>query len=162
MAQDKNEIEIWYENKDPWEYEKNPDDWQRREYIRSVLEVLAPRNKFYRALDIGCGEGFITEVLPARHVYGIEISDNAAERLRGVKRVFKPQGKYDLIVATGVLYEQYDYKQFHNWIALHAKGIVLTCNIKDWEKNYLPNHKQIFYAEFPYRDHTQVMRVYKW
>jgi 2-polyprenyl-3-methyl-5-hydroxy-6-metoxy-1,4-benzoquinol methylase len=52
-------------------------------------------------LDIGCGEGFITEKLPAAEIYGLDLSDNAMSRLpQIVKAVTKPEGKFDLVIVA--------------------------------------------------------------
>lgn len=157
--QDKLELENWYKYSDPWGYETNPDDLKRK---AAILQAI-PKGKYRRALDIGCGEGWITKDLPAAEIHGIELSDNAAARLpSNVKRVSEPQGEYDLIICTGMLYKHYDYKQFTDWIKRAAKCIVITCNIKDWETNDLPAAKQVMQSEFPYREFTQKLRVYKW
>ncbi len=149
------ELEKWYSTPDPWGYESNQDDIKRKNIILSKL------NKYKRALDIGCGEGWITKDLPAKEIYGIEEADLAAERLpKNIKRIDEPNGKYDLIIATGVLYKQYDYEKMTNWIIKHANGLVLTSNIKSWEINKLPQDKQIHEEEFKYREYTQKLRIY--
>lgn len=162
MAQSKQDLEDWYNIKDPWGYSSNSDDLNRK---RMILDALNPYAPFKRALDIGCGEGFITKDLPAKQIEGIEISDNAASRLpEKVKRVVNPSGQYDLIICTGMLYDQYDHHSFLSWIKSHIepKGTVLTCNIKDWEVNTLPSDYQVHQFEFPYRTYTQILRVYRW
>lgn len=158
--QPRDELETWYRSPDPWGYRTNPDDLHRLERITANLAPYAP---FDRAIDIGCGEGFITETLPAAVLHGIELSDHAASRLpTPIQRVSQPDGKYDLVVCTGVLYNQYDWKQATDWIAQAASRIVLTCHIKDWEINNLPIHYQVHEEEFPYRDYTQRLRVFEW
>lgn len=162
MAQSKQSLDDWYEVSDPWGYVDNPEDQYRKTMI---LDALSPHAPFKRALDIGCGEGFITVDLPAKEIEGIEISDNAAARLpKKVKRVTNPEGLYDLIICTGMLYDQYDHHTFLSWIRSHIKkgGIVLTCNIKDWEINTLPSQNQIHEIDFSYRTYTQKLRVYRW
>lgn len=151
----KSELEKWYSKKDPWEYEKTVDDVLRKDIILSKIT-----GKYLRALDIGCGEGWITKDLPAKEIYGIELSDNAAKRFpKNVKRIIKPEGKYDLIIATGVLYQHYDHQTFIQWIKDHASGLVLLCNIKEWEVPLdLPNEQEN--VEFPYREFTQKLRIY--
>ena len=100
--QSKEELEEWYKTPDPWAYQITEDDAKRKEII---LEML-PYN-YQRALDIGCGEGFITANLPAADIHGIEISDTAASRFPwNVKRVLEPVGVYDLVITTGTLYHQ--------------------------------------------------------
>lgn len=163
MAQQtKEDLEEWYNVTDPWDYKDNPDDQYRKSLI---LDALSPHAPFQRALDIGCGEGFITADLPAKQIEGIELSDNAAKRLPDkVKRVVNPTGKYDLIICTGMLYDQYDHHSFLSWIRSHIApgGIVLTCNISAWEINTLPDDYQIHEYEFPYRTYIQKLRVYWW
>jgi hypothetical protein len=153
-------LEKWWSTPDAWDYKTTEDDYRRKEIILNTLEQFG---EFNRALDIGCGEGFLTTDLPAKKIEGYEISDNAAARLpKNVKRTTDPIGHFDLVVATGVLYRHYFYERLHTIIRTHASGIVLTCNIKEWEVNQLPPEKQILELEFPYREFTQKLRVYKW
>lgn len=155
--QSKPEIEDWYAIPDPWDYETNPEDAKRKDFI---LTELLPYGEFKRALDIGAGEGFITRDLPAIEIHAIEWSDRAAERLP-VDRVMEPQGKYDLVIATGVLYPQYDHKQILEWIDQSAKGIILLSNIAAWEVPEVimlgEPVKEMFY---PYREYIQKLRIY--
>lgn len=152
--QSKQELEKWYEKADPWGYEKNPDDIERKKIILDHLD-----GTYQKALDIGCGEGWITKDLPATEIYGLELSDNAAERFpEGVKRVLEPEGKYDLIITTGTLYRQYDYRRILEWIKEHASGIVLTCNIASWEINDLG--EAFLEVNFPYRNYKERLALY--
>lgn len=151
--QTKDELDRWYTQRDPWNYYHQKDDQKRKEIILSYL------GHYERALDIGAGEGFITKDLPAVSIEAIEISDRAAERLpKNVRRVHTPRGKYDLIIATGVFYDQYDWRQMHEWVLKHANGTVLTSNIKSWE-HPLPL-TPIKETEFIYRDYIQHLCVY--
>ena len=156
----KEDLERWYERPDPWSYECNAFDHNRKDRILKALEEHAP---FDRALDVGCGEGFITRDLPAKKLYGYEISDKAAERWpENIKRVFfrnNDDRSYDLVVATGVLYKQYDHDEMRNFILDHANGIILTSHIKSWEIP-LEGIEQIYHEEFQYRDYIQVLRVF--
>lgn len=155
--QSKEDLENWYSRPDPWEYEHNEDDIRRKNYI---LNVLGNR-KFKRALDIGCGEGWITKDLPAEEIHGIELSDNASLRLpSNVKRVTEPEGKYDLIIATGVMYEHYDYKKFMEWIKNHCSDTALLCNIREWEMPIdLGREPEVDFV-FAYRSFTQSLKGY--
>lgn len=156
--QTKEELEQFYSLSDPWGYQTNDEDTKRKNII---LNELGNFEYFKRALDIGCGEGWITKDLPAKKIYGMDLSDNAVSRLpNNVTAVKKPFLKYDLIIATGVLYQQYDVEKILELIKKHAKGIVLTCNIKDWEINNLPIEKQMKEFEFQYREYTQKLRIY--
>lgn len=130
----------------------------RKEKILSHL-----KKKYKRALDIGAGEGFITKDLPAKEIYAYEISDNASERLpKNVKRILKPDGKYDLIIATGVLYPQYNAKEILDIIKTHASGTILLSNIADWEvKDVEELGVPLLVEEYPYREYTQRLRIYE-
>lgn len=157
--QSKKQLNEWYAEPDPWGYEAHVDDKIRKSHILLSL----PKKKYKRALDIGCGEGFITKDLPAKKIYGYDLANVATERLpENVIPVKKKEieGEYDLIIATGVLYPQYNWQSITSLIQNHANGIVLTSNIKEWEINELDESKQILVKEFPYREFTQILRVY--
>ena len=152
--QSKEELELWYKTPDPWGYETHPDDKVRRRQILSLLF------RYDRALDIGAGEGFVTTKLPADEIHGIEISDAAAKRFpENVKRVHKPEGKYDLVMTTGTLYEQYDHAQIVEWINTCANKHVLICGIKEWLLPYKFG-QVLIHKEFPYREYTQSLTLY--
>lgn len=158
--QTKQELEAWYAKKDPWGYKNNPDDTARKKRLLSLL-----KKRYDRALDIGCGEGWITQSLPADAIFGLETSDSAAERFpSNVTRIDAPEGKYDLVVATGVLYSQYNWRQMLDWIKNHASGTILLSNIKDWERPEVAELNEIanmrFSDEYPYRQYTQKLRLY--
>lgn len=149
-----------YQTPDPWGYQTNPDDIKRKEII---LKCLTDLDKcFHRALDIGAGEGWITKDLPAWEIFGLEESDTAAARFpQNVIRVEKPQGMYDLIIATGVLYGHYDWRRLLNYIMCHASGIVLTCHLEKVEVPEvarIPN--QIYETKFSYRGEVEKLRIY--
>ena len=154
--QTKEELEHWYAVPDPWLYKQTPDDEERKNLILDFLPL-----KYRRALDIGCGEGFITTDLPAIDIHGIEVSDNAARRLPwNVKRVHEPEGAYDLVMTTGTLYQQYNHAQIAEWIRRCAYRHVLIAGIKDWLVPY--NFGTPLAAkEFKYREYTQSMILYE-
>jgi hypothetical protein len=157
--QSKKEIEDSYLQGCPWDYETNPEDAKRKKIILSRLEKYGP---FMRALDVGCAECFITRDLPANEIHGYEISDNAASRFpSNVQRVLKPDGGYDLVIATGIFYGHYDCDSFLRLVKKHASQIFLTCNIKEWEIKGLDqfNSKIIHEEYFPYREYTQHLRI---
>lgn len=151
--QPKEEIEASYVHPDPWMYKSSPADKIRKRYIVEVarlmcLEIADP----IRTLDIGAGEGWITEHLPGHVLHAMEISDNAAARIpKNVTRVMEPQGKYNLIVATGVWYAHYDIGLFLRILLEHANGIVLISGIADWiHSSAYQLGTQIMKLEFPY------------
>jgi hypothetical protein len=154
--QSKEILEQFYESIDPWGYQSNQDDFIRKDNILAEI-----KGKFKRALDIGAGEGWITQDLPAKEIYALEISDNASKRLpSNVTRITELDGKYDLIIATGVLYKEYDYEELNRIINEHASGIVVTCNIKPLEINKitLPLIKEF---DFPYREYVEHLAIYE-
>jgi trans-aconitate methyltransferase len=146
---EKNWFETWYSKEDPWGYRSTSDDATRKLEILQTLQLYAP---FTRALDIGCGEGFITEDLPAASIDGLEISDKAAARLSPkVRRVLVPDGHYDLVITTGTLYKEYDHAQIASWISTSASRLVLVCGIRDWLLPYSFG-KVLQTKEFSYRE----------
>lgn len=126
--QTKEDLEKWYDIPDRWNYFNSLQDEFRREFILRMLD-----EEYVNALDIGCGECFVTQVLPAKNIYGIELSDNAASRFpSNVTRVHEPKGKYDLVVSTGTLYPQYDHEQMAKWIKESASHHILIGGIEQW------------------------------
>lgn len=154
--QTKQELEEWYGNPDPWHYETTADDVVRKKRILSVLGTHK------RALDLGAGEGFITRNLPAKKLFAYEISDNASKRLpEGILRVTEPIGDYDLVIATGVLYEQYDYEAFLKILEYYRdKATILTCNIKDWERGIERLGKPDVEEFFNYREYIEHLCIF--
>ena len=159
MQQSKEEIEAWYQKEDPWQYKVTQADLDRRQKLYDILNKFAP---YDRALDIGCGEGFVTEFLPAAEIHGIEISDLAASRFPPiVKRVHEPDRKYDLVMTTGTMYQQYDHAKMYDWIMNSATRIILIAGIKDWLLPYKYG-KILYREEFQYREFTQQVTVYQY
>ena len=153
--QTKEELDVWYKQPDPWSYETTYDDSIRKKNILSLLNV------YDTALDIGCGEGFITRDLPANKIFGIEISDVAAERFpNNVTRIYEPIGKYDLVMTTGTLYQQYDHQKIRNWIIQSSKKHILIGGIRDW-MIWSDYGKIINEIEFNYREFIQIVRLYE-
>ena len=143
--------------KDPWGYEINPEDAKRKMFILNALKKLNIR--FDTALDIGCGEGFITRDLPAQKVYGFDISDVAMTRMSpSIIPLQRIEGRYDLVLATGVLYKEYDCEWIFEQIKNTAKRIILICNIKHREKHILKN--PIYEYQFRYREFIERLAIY--
>jgi LmbE family N-acetylglucosaminyl deacetylase len=105
-------------------YEENTDPWgtATREYEqrkRSVTMACLPRSRYRRALDVGCGTGFLTTQLAARCDEVMAI-DAVAAAVRSARRVTSqdrnvrveiasvpgevPSGPFDLVVFSEVLY----------------------------------------------------------
>lgn len=184
--QSKEDLEHHYRNPDPWGYQAHPADAERKQKILAVTlraaRAMYPRlaamlehatvhatdprelgHIFVRALDIGAGEGWITKDLPADEIQALELSDAAASRFPPeVTRVLEPSGRYDLIVASGVMYHQYDHVRFIDLIKQHSSGMVVLCNIADWEVSKLKElGEPVWVEEFPYREYVERIRVYE-
>lgn len=177
MIQDPKEIEASYLTADPWGFQSNPDDQNRKAEILRACAVYAPESGLYdRAIDLGAGEGWITKDLPSHEIHGYEISQNAKRRFPpNVLDCRVPTGKFDLILMTGVMYFHYDYERLLKIADLHsAKGtIIVTCNIAEWEVKLREiatdnvnagcwlgfKQKQVDF--FKYREYEQCLRVFE-
>jgi len=156
--QTKQELEDWYSEPDRWGYFTNDEDIRRRFHIVNALKL--GKGQYSRAIDIGCGEGFVTSFLPAKEIHGLDLSDNALNRLAAnVKAVSEPTGKYDLVISTGTLYPQYDHEGLYKLIMSCASEYILIAGIQDW---LIPKHfgKTIHTYSFPYREFTQKLTLY--
>lgn len=153
IKQTKQEIEQWYETPDKWGYFESDDDRIRKGHILSLLD------RYTTALDIGAGEGFITEDLPADHIYAIEWSENAKARLHDKIILDIPDMKFDLVISSGTLYAQYDHEAIYNLIRKYAGRHILISGIKDWLIDYDFGTK-LKEIEFPYGQYTQRATLY--
>lgn len=159
--QTRDELEDWYKNPDPWGFQTNPDDAERKRRILAAIRRPGP--KYKRALDVGCGEGWISKDLPAAVIHGLEWSKTARARIPDpVVAVEEPSGKYDLILISGVLYPQYDWESIHRLVPEYAaKGAtVVTCHIAGLEQPLPGEHEVV--EEFPYREYVEIIRRYRW
>lgn len=149
-------LDAQYKKEDPWGFKSTPDDAHRK---RRILDACGGR--YGTALDIGAGEGWITTDLPADSIYGIEGSAIAASRFPGnVTHIQEPVGKYDLVVATGIFYEQYDYKLFTRWVLEHTGIRAVISNIGDLEILSDELLEKVVHSEwFPYRKWKQHLLV---
>ncbi len=105
-----------YESYDPWGY-STPWGAEHLRIIRNILDRATP-NHFKHAIDVGCGEGWITEAIASRcdSLLGVDIVSVALERAR-IRCLQWPQvyfadwdlqrdsplGRFDLIILTGVV-----------------------------------------------------------
>jgi len=155
--QTKKELEDWYAKPDQWGYFTNPEDEKRRTLLLSMLDC---GYYYQRALDIGCGEGFITEKIPAHTIHVLDLATNALGRLpKNVMPVQKPHGKYDLVVSTGTLYPQYDHKAIYECIMDCAKEHILISGIGAWLIAY-DFGNPLKHIKFPYREFEQHATLY--
>lgn len=104
-------------SRDPWGFETS--EYEREKYERT-LGVLARRQQGYgRALEVGCSIGVFTAMLAplCDELWGVDVSEKAVasarERLASFPHVRvarrrlpeeTPEGPFDLIVASEVLY----------------------------------------------------------
>lgn len=107
--------ELYAASSDPWNFETS--DYEREKYART-LGVLGER-RFRRALEAGASIGVFTRMLADRcdELLAVDVSEKAVaaarERLGGLDHVRverrtlpeeMPEGPFDLIVASEVLY----------------------------------------------------------
>ena len=160
--QTKQQLDNWYKKKDPWQYESHPDDMYRKNFYLAVLEDIGPY--FDTALDLGAGEGWITKDIPAKQIHALEISDEAAQRLpNNVERVSSVTSKYDLVMATGVLYAQYDHESIAASIheASDIGTLVFIGGIKTWLKPHTFGTKVHEYCIL-YREYESVIQIWEY
>lgn len=157
MKQTKEMLEDWYSKPDQWNYFSNEDDAKRKEKILSVLG----KTKYKKGLDVGCGEGFIAQSLPCKEIFGYELSDNACLRWdKKIKRVEVVSEKYDLVVSTGTLYNEYEHESIAETIRSSASKHILIAGIKELILPY-EFGKLISETEFEYRGFTQIVKLYE-
>lgn len=169
------ELEKWWEKPDPWEYESTADDINRRAMILSVL----PQKKYKKILDIGCGNGFVTQRLPGEEIVGVDISANAIRHAQtaGLAHIrYYPYSlfdlpdlhwtqSFDLIVITGVLYPQYIGKSQRLVYTildelLSPGGDLVSCHIDEWYESRFP-YCILRREYYPYREYIHLLEVYK-
>jgi len=172
--QSKEELESWYQKEDPWDYEKNPDDLARRTILLSAI----PKKKYRNVLDIGCGNGFITNYLPGEKIIGVDISSKAVQfaKKNAPSHIeyfpysifdlpfLKWENSFDLIVITGVLYPQYignSEKLVYSIIddLLLPNGILVSCHIEEWYHSRFP-YISLHREYYSYRDYVHLLEVY--
>jgi SAM-dependent methyltransferase len=100
---------------DPWEYETN--GYEKEKYADTL--AILPRTRFARGMELGCSIGVLTSLLAARcdDLIGVDFASAAIEaaRLRLARQphvsiqqlqapLQMPQGTFDLIVLSEVLY----------------------------------------------------------
>jgi SAM-dependent methyltransferase len=173
MIQSKDELENWYSESDPWGYFSNPHDTDRKARILAAI----PKLEYENTLDIGCGNGFLTNDLPGNNVIGIDISEKivawandhtrphiryVAGSLFDLPDLDLPQ--MDLVVITGVLYPQYIGRARRLAIVLidqilKPDGILVASHIYAWLETRFP-YLTISREYFPYREYSQVLEVF--
>jgi len=176
--QSRQELDKWYDNEDPWGYKKNPDDVYRMGQILSwCCRIRDFSNKSVsRVLDIGCGEGFITNelchVFTEAAITGMDISQKALDRcsdkiIRVCANLYEDDlywiGRYDVVIATGVLYgaENKDIDKVISFI--RPGGYLLLCHINEWRYNREKFFDRLTYLDmktFKYRQFHEEMFIF--
>lgn len=171
--QSREELDAWYNKPDPWGYEENPDDLNRRAMLLSVL----PKKRYARVLDIGCGNGFVTCRLPGDGIVGVDLSEKAIAyaKQRATPHIEYRQasvfdlsddrlGCSDLIVISGVLYPQYIgagrllvYTIIDE--LLEPGGHLVCAHITEWYECRFP-YITITREYYKYRNYSHVLEVY--
>lgn len=156
----KEEMEDFYQKQDPWGYFEDTEHERRR--LDRTLHVIGWGYRSYnRALDVGCGEGFISRQIPANEVHGMDISETALSRLPpNVTAVNQPIGKYDLVVSTNTMYAQYDYESIYRTIMSAASRFIVIGGISDWliNKDW---GRQIHFVVIPYRRENLKISIFE-
>ncbi len=181
MKQSHAEIIAGYEREDPWGYKTSAADLERKKKIIDVCRMqLPPGKKFKRALDVACGEAWISADLPAEKIYGWELSPEATRRFPAnvIPVTITPAGssghrEHDLVVCTGALYGHYDWKELARVVCAFSSKVIVTCAIAEWEcvpaieyiKKHIGKKRELKSVEyFPYArpeaSYTQVIRVF--
>lgn len=160
-----------YANPDPFGVMTNPDDKIRKDAILSVcqshIDLKRDGRKFKRALDIGCGEGFITKDLPADEIVAYDISDVALSRLEGENIIVtdspaRIDGEFDLILLAGVLVREYEFQHMLDIVERHATELVVTCqtDVTEVSDVRMLTGKQGDITEFSYLENKQRLRIF--
>lgn len=171
--QSREELESWYRIPDPWGYESNTDDLNRRAMLLSVL----PKKRYERVLDIGCGDGFVTHRLPGAVILGVDLSEKAIEyakrretphieyrRLSLFELPAARLGHFDLVVITGVLYPQYvgnGHLLAYTIVddLLESGGHLVCAHIAEWYRSRFP-YVTVSREYYRYREYSHILEVY--
>jgi hypothetical protein len=134
--------------------------------LERTLQILAPyKQEYERAINIGFGIGYyVTTHLPAKFIHDLDIAANS-DTFRGtlpdnVAVVTEPDGKYDLVVSIGTLYDHFDHEWIYRLIMGCAKNYILIGGVDAWliEKDF--GSEIISYA-YQCGAHEQRLTLYK-
>lgn len=153
-------LEEWYSVEDPWEYKKNDDDYKRRDIISDFIRKYGD---FDSILDIGCGEGFVTCKLPAKEVWGYDLSNNATKRLPDNVHKFSLENrKFDIVCCMGLIYRHYDWKGIIKMAQKYSNKYVFTSHLIDVEHPNINDIGKLLETKtFDYRGSKQIIRMYE-
>jgi SAM-dependent methyltransferase len=109
--------DLYEASPDPWGFETSP--YERRKYERTLSALAPRRRRYHRALEVGCSIGVFTAMLAplCEELLAVDVSEKAVAvakaRLNNLPHVSverltlpeeTPEGPFDLIVASEVLY----------------------------------------------------------
>ena len=161
---------MYAERSDPWAYVGDPMAEERRQL---TLEAL-PESRYGRLLEVGCAEGWMTEMLAERadELVCVDISAVAIERARRRCERFShvrflrldvleeaPGGPFDAIVCCGILVMLPGWSQARVReslvAALHSGGDIVLENQTDAYPGQLAGK----WVEAGFRQHPQLTLV---
>ena len=166
--QSRAELDEWYGKTDPWEYRTTPDDAKRRMMILAAIP-----DGVDSIIDLGCGEGFITEKLVAERVVGVDVSRKPLKRCTFKGETYRIDmfsdditilGQFDLVLVTGVLYGSTDEDIARIVRLLNPGKYLLSCHITGWSYNVEALNKTlelISEKTFPYRQYKERLGLYR-
>ncbi len=109
--------DLYAQSPDPWSFETSP--YERKKYERTLSVLQGHQRSYRRALEVGCSIGVFTAMLAplCEELLAVDVSERAVaaarERLHGSPHIRvercrlpeeTPEGPFDLIVASEVLY----------------------------------------------------------
>ena len=175
VLSEKSGLEAFYAKADPWGYFSNPHDISRQRILANELS----RFELTRVLDIGCGNGFITETIDAKEVIGIDISESAIREADDRSTNSRTKylagslfdlpaldiGQFDAVLITGVLYSQY-IGNSHPLVCmlvdrvLKPGGTLISVHIDEWYQFRFP-YPIVRSMRYAYREYTHLMEIYR-
>jgi 2-polyprenyl-3-methyl-5-hydroxy-6-metoxy-1,4-benzoquinol methylase len=106
----KSKFDLFYAKNDPW----NTQDSTNQFLYAGFVKLFLNKKRFINVLDLGCGNGFLTNLLIQRcsNVTGIDISSNAIQYAK-----MNTNGNVTFIVSGAIRYLQ----------GVHQKYDLITC-----------------------------------
>ena len=150
------ELDKWWAKPDAWGYKTNKDDLYRKHRINKAITKYC---KGQSIVDIGAGEGWITQDLPIETKYATDISEVAQARFPEGIEIYTGQ-PVDIALTCGTLYKQYDHEGMAQQIRGTKAKYIVIAGINDWLIDY--DFGEVIHKEtFPYREYEQRLTVFK-
>ena len=121
-----------------WDYLEGLSEAHRFSIIAGISDMIMPGPK--RVLDVGCGEGTLLKRMNCSQYIGLDLSQIAIDRARGIKHDaasfhlttaedYQPQGQFDVIVFNESLYYMPKpieiFERYRKSLA--PNGIIIVC-----------------------------------